>query len=331
MSKYPLRLEPFVKQVVWGGDWLAKTLHRTGGDSALLGESWEAYSGSVIANGEWRGQTLDEVFLREGEAFSGPLHDNYPRFPLLAKFIDAHQNLSIQVHPDNRLALELENYPYGKTEFWYVLDAAPHAHIYYGLNGEPTHEQQLAEALANQTILEHLQKVPVRAGDLVFIPAGTIHALAAGIVVYELQQNSDITYRLYDWGRTDREIHLDKGLKCIDFSCAEMAVLHPTPVDHGDYESMELANCYHFYSKWCRIKTHVDGVGANSSFILLTVIAGCGRIVSLDGTFEPMEMPAGTTLCLPAGLKYRLENGVGGGTLDGSQPFTLITGALGEE
>jgi mannose-6-phosphate isomerase len=229
LELYPLRLEPYVKEVVWGGRWLADELNRSGKPDAPLGESWEAYSESVITNGTHTGRKLGELFTQYGADFAGERAMSYPKFPLLVKFIDARQNLSVQIHPNDEQAQTLENYPFGKTEFWYIIQAEPDAAIHYSLNERARSPEILREAIANQTLTAYTQVSPVRAGDVVFIPAGTVHALTKGIVVYELQQDSDITYRLYDWGRTDRPIHIDKGLEVVNFTYKNLPITHPAP------------------------------------------------------------------------------------------------------
>ena len=223
---------------------------RKGRDWAKVGKRTRA---ALSAMASCKGQTLGEVFAREGAAFAGRAAAVYPRFPLLVKFIDAHENLSIQVHPNDDLARQLENYPYGKTEFWYVLDAAPDAHIYYGLNAPDIAREDLQAALENQDLLRYLNRVPVQAGDVVYMPAGTIHALTAGVVVYELQQDSDITYRLYDWGRTGREIHLEKGLQAIDPGAPTWKSRRPVFTEQAGNQRASLVNCGFFHSQLWRV------------------------------------------------------------------------------
>ena len=306
-AKYPLLLEPSIKEVVWGGRWLAETLGRPGAEDARLGESWEAFSGSRIVNGAWQGQTLGDVFTRHKARWAGTAADACPKFPLLVKFIDARENLSIQVHPDDDLAQQLENYPYGKTEFWYVLEAAPDAHIYYGLNKRGMGREELQAALQDGDLLRHLKQVPVRAGDVVYMPAGTVHALTAGVVVYELQQDSDITYRLYDWGRADRAIHLDKGLQSIDAACADLEVTRPAFAGTRDAQTATLVACSFFRSEIWRITRSLPVAAHADSFTLLTAITGSGSIVSDAQEFASVPLKRGTTVCLPAGLAYTLR------------------------
>lgn len=324
MGKYPLLLEPVIKEVVWGGRWLADRLGRAGAEGARLGESWEAFSGSRIANGVWQGQMLGDVFTQHKAEWAGTGAQGCPKFPLLVKFIDARENLSIQVHPDDGLAQQLENYPYGKTEFWYVLEAAPDAHIYYGLSGRDIRREDLQAALRDGDLLHYLKRVPVRAGDVVYMPAGTVHALTAGVVVYELQQDSDITYRLYDWGRTDRAIHLDKGLQAIDPACADLELTRPQFGGTDDARTATLVDCSFFRSEIWRVIRSLPVAAHAESFTLLTSVEGTGQITSATQEFAPAPLKMGTTVCIPADLGYTLHNDAN----NSGAALSVITGRL---
>jgi mannose-6-phosphate isomerase len=308
LNLYPLRLEPYVKEVVWGGRWLADELHRPGKPDAPLGESWEAYSESLITNGTHAGHKLGELFSQYGAEFAGERAMSYPKFPLLVKFIDARQNLSVQIHPNDEQAQTLENYPFGKTEFWYIMKAEPDAAIHYSLNDSATSPEVLREAIANGTLTEYTQVSPVREGDVVFIPAGTVHALTKGIVVYELQQDSDITYRLYDWGRTDRQIHIDKGLEVVNFTYKKLPITHPAPVMANGYSRTPLVECQYFASEVWEVPATANFEAASGSFTLLSGLEGTGQVVATDGAaFEPQTIGKGDTLLLPAGLNFALS------------------------
>jgi mannose-6-phosphate isomerase len=296
----PFRLTPRLKEVVWGGDWLVRELERPGSPETPYGESWEAYSDSVIADGPAAGRTLGELFAEQGARLFGVAAARFPRFPLLVKFIDAHQNLSIQVHPDDRLAQRLENYPYGKTEYWYVLAAAPAAALIYGFDRAGITREDLRAALRDQTLLDYCARVLVRPGDVLFIPAGTVHALMQGVVVYELQQDCDITYRLYDWGRVGREIHLEKGLECIDVGQQSMKLSHPEPAGGGTVRRATLAACNLFRSDLIQVTAEAALPASADSFLLLTVVEGSG---ALSGA----PVRKGDTLFLPVGLGYTLS------------------------
>ncbi len=305
----PMRLIPVLKEVVWGGGWLASALGREARPDAKLGESWEAYSGSVIADGPYAGKTLGDLYATSREEIFGAATARFERFPLLVKFIDAHQNLSIQVHPDDALAFRLEGYPYGKTEFWYVLEAEPGARIIYGLSGSGLTKAELQTALQSQTILDYCSHVPVTAGDVVEIPAGTVHALTEGVVVYELQQDCDITYRLYDWGRTDREIHLEKGLEAIDPARHSLQVSHPIVEVVEGLGSAALASSPYYRATLYEIGAKTSLPTSDATFALVTVLAGEGAIGSEDG--GSLEVKTGDTLFLPAGASVTVSPGGG--------------------
>lgn len=305
---YPLRLEPQVKEVVWGGRWLADELGRSGPEGARLGESWEAYSGSMVANGPLAGRKLGDLFYQYGATLVGQAAMPYPKFPLLVKFIDAHDNLSVQVHPDNTLAQQLENYPFGKTEFWYIMAAEPGAEICYGLNDAAQNREQLAEAIRQQDLLKYIQKAPVQAGDVVYLPAGTVHALTKGIVVYELQQDSDITYRLYDWGRTGREIHVEKGLLSINFKYKNMMVTHPDLAAAGGYASARLVESSYFVAELWEVQKEASLKASADSFTLVSVLDGAGQLAAPAGEFDKLELNKGDTVLVPAGIDFTLTN-----------------------
>jgi mannose-6-phosphate isomerase len=308
-----MRLAPRVKEVVWGGRWLVEALGRPGAAEARLGESWEAYSGSVVEDGPFAGRTLGDLFQEFGAEMFGSAAADRPRFPLLAKFIDARQNLSIQVHPDDRLAMELEDYPYGKTEFWYVLEAAAGARIVYGRGGAAdTEAVRMALAGGDSGVW---RRVPVRAGDVVFIPAGTVHALTEGVVVYELQQDCDITYRLFDWGRVGREIHVEKGLRCIDFGAGLLEITRPVMRRQAGFSSGELAACDYFRATLYEVAESLVAPSRPDSFTLLTCIEGECTLDS-GGTLK-----RGDTLFVPANLPVEVRR-------SGTTPARLIAGAL---
>ncbi len=297
----PMRLAPQVKEVVWGGRWLADALGRESAPDARLGESWEAYSGSIVSTGVHEGRTLGDLFSEFGAAMFGETTDGCPRFPLLAKFIDARQNLSIQVHPDDDFARELEGYPYGKTEFWYVLEAAPGAEIVCGLAGEGLTRAELHAALSGPDSSRLWNRVPVRVGDVVFIPAGTVHALTEGVVVYELQQDCDITYRLFDWGRTDREIHTEKGIQVTKTDCPTCLLSQPVMNRHAGYGVGELVTCDYFRARLCVIDDSLVLPARSDSFALITIIEGEGEVRGSGGDNALMRLRKGDTVLVPSG------------------------------
>lgn len=213
-----LKLKPACKDYIWGGHRL-KDEYNKEYDGDVLAETWELSchpdGPSVIRNGEYAGKTLAEYIREQGSSVLGKKCEQFEDFPILIKLIDAKDNLSIQVHPDNEYALKNEG-QYGKTEMWYVVDCEEGAFLYYGFSREVSREE-FAERIRNNTLTEVLNAVPVKKGDVFFIEAGTIHAIGKNILIGEIQQNSNVTYRVYDYGRVDkngktRELHIDKAL-----------------------------------------------------------------------------------------------------------------------
>jgi len=213
---YPLLLQATLHTKVWGGRRLETVMHKSLPTSEPYGESWELYDTSTVANGPLAGRTLGDVLAETGHDLIGPDSDPAEGFPLLAKFLDANEWLSVQVHPNDAQAKQLEGEPRGKNEAWYVLSAEPGARLVLGVRpGTPAAE--LAQAARRGQLDGLLIYAEVSAGDVLTMDAGTVHALGPGIVVYEIQQASDTTYRLYDWGRMGldgkpRELHVEKGV-----------------------------------------------------------------------------------------------------------------------
>lgn len=224
---YPLKFEPILKEKIWGGKSLAENYGKKQGDLKNIGESWEisAVSGnlSVVSNGFLAGNTIEEIIeVYMGDITGESVYEKYGvEFPLLIKLIEARDDLSVQVHPGDDLARERHN-AYGKTEMWHILRSENGARIYTGFS-VPVSRESYIDAVAGGTIGELLFAEPAEPGDTFFTPAGRIHAIGAGIVLAEIQQTSDVTYRIYDWGRKDaegrtRELHTDLALDAIDFS-----------------------------------------------------------------------------------------------------------------
>ncbi len=222
---YPFMIEPIYKDVIWGGRKLSEVYNRVL-PSDTIGESWEITcrkdAMSVIRNGEWKGYSLLEAIKRNPKEILGSEMLDYEEFPLLVKIIDARDRLSVQVHPDDAKARELENVAFGKSEVWYVIDADEGARLIAGLKAG-TGREDLRNALRAGRLLDYVQEIPVKAGDVINIPAGTVHAIGGGILLTEVQQNSDTTYRVYDWERKGnngrpRPLHIKKSMEAIDFS-----------------------------------------------------------------------------------------------------------------
>jgi mannose-6-phosphate isomerase len=227
---YPLTFQPILKERIWGGRNLASLYGKNLPDGPI-GESWEISDRpgdeSMIANGPLRGKSLHELVENSAADLFGLEAAHPSRFPLLIKIIDAQDTLSLQVHPPAALAQQLGGEP--KTEMWYVAHAAPGAELFVGLKNGVS-RAEFEKRLANQTVAECFHRVPVRPGDAMFLPSGRVHALGARTVIFEVQQNSDTTYRVFDWNRLDasgkgRQLHVEQSLASIDFSDFEPPLL----------------------------------------------------------------------------------------------------------
>src|SRR5215831_12651438 len=218
----PLAFEPLFIERIWGGRRLESEFHKKLPPQKRIGESWEIVdrteAQSVVTNGPLRGRTLHELWTRHREEIFGEVPDT-PRFPLLIKIIDAQEKLSLQVHPAEDAARRLGGEP--KSEFWYVA-GADEAELFLGFR-KPIKRKKFEEAVRDGTVLDYVHKIAVHAGDAIFLPAGRPHAAGAGNLLIEIQQNSDTTYRIFDWNRIDpttgkeREFHVGKAVQCIDF------------------------------------------------------------------------------------------------------------------
>jgi len=226
----PLTFEPIFQERMWGGRRLESEFHKKLPPQKRIGESWEIVdrteAQSVVANGPLRGSTLHELWTRHREEIFGGVPDT-PRFPLLIKVIDAQDKLSLQVHPADDAATRLGGEP--KSEFWYVA-GAKETELFLGFH-KPITRKEFEEAVRDGTALDYVHKIAVHAGDAVFLPAGRIHATGAGNLLIEIQQNSDTTYRVFDWNRTDpatgskRDLHVEQAIQCIDFEDVQPKVI----------------------------------------------------------------------------------------------------------
>jgi mannose-6-phosphate isomerase len=227
----PLTFQPIFIERMWGGRRLESEFHKKLPPQKRIGESWEIVdrpeAQSVVAVGPLCGKTLHELWTQHREEIFGDLADT-PRFPLLIKILDAQEKLSLQVHPPENVASKLGGEP--KSEFWYVVAANPGAEIFVGFR-EPITRDMFKERLRDGSVIDYIHKIAVQSGDAVFLPAGRVHAIGAGNLLIEIQQNSDTTYRVFDWSRTDpatgtqRALHVEQAIQCIDF-----ADVHPKPI-----------------------------------------------------------------------------------------------------
>lgn len=290
---YPLQLKPVYKEVLWGGRSLEQLFARTL-PSPRVGESWELctheHGTSIVANGCWEDLSLTEVIARQPAAILGKAYQNLTRLPLLIKYIDANDHLSIQVHPGEAEARTAEGEA-GKSEAWYIVKADDDAEIVFGL-AEGTTRETFQQAIQAGGVERLLRRVKVQTGDMVFVPAGTVHALLKGLVVCEIQQNSDTTYRIYDYDRLDsqgnkRPLHLDRALEVIRFD-EQPAV---------EFSRSGLICPYFSVEKWEIHGTREDRPGER--FVAYCVLRGQG---SVSGNGVTVELRAGATVLLPAAL-----------------------------
>lgn len=291
-----LKLKPATKDYLWGGHRLAEE-YGVEDIGPVLAEAWEVSchpdGPSIIENGEYAGKSLQEFIDAEGTQVMGTNCERFLEFPILTKFIDAKDNLSIQVHPDNAYALKNEG-QYGKTEMWYILDAEPGAFLYYGFKKEISKEE-FAQRIQDNTLLEVLNAVPVHKGDTFFIKSGTLHAIGKGILIAEIQQNSNVTYRIYDYARVgkdgkQRELHVDKSLD----------VTNRAPAAENDYYP-HLGDCDYFTVDKLnldgKVQKSVQGMVDETSFLSVLILDGNGTIQSGD---ESLDYKKGDSFFLSA-------------------------------
>ena len=299
---YPFRFHPILRRYLWGGRRL-ETLGKKLGPGKDYAESWEIVDHgadqSVVANGILAGYALGEIVQQHGPALLGR-HAHLRQFPLLFKFLDANDRLSIQVHPDDKRAALLQPPDLGKTEAWVILAAEPGSYLYAGLR-RGIDRESLKNEVARHTCELCIKRIEPRDGDCFFIPAGVVHALGPGLLVAELQQASDTTYRLYDWGRIGpdgqpRKLHLAEALECIDYDYGPVAPQTPQPTDNPGVE--RLVACDKFVlDRWTFSGTRQ--VGGDDRCHILTVLEGALG-VERDPAGQPLQR--GEVVLLPAEL-----------------------------
>jgi mannose-6-phosphate isomerase len=291
---YPLRFEPIYQYRLWGGRRLANLLSVPLPGDGPIGEAWilsdrDDHS-SRVANGPLKGRTIGQVLEQFPEQTLGKSAQRFRRFPLLLKFLDAHEMLSVQVHPTAANADLLPAGETAKTEAWVVLEAEPKSRIYAGLKPGTTADE-LRQALTNGGVADDLACFTPKPGDGVFIPAGTVHALGGGVVVFEIQQNSDVTFRLYDWGHVDvktgkpRALQVDQALACIDFAEGAVGLVAPVVEATTPVERERLFDCEHF-RLWRLRGQSPFTVGAPGVPRVLVCIEGAGQVEHGGATYE---------------------------------------------
>ncbi|WP_091608868.1 type I phosphomannose isomerase catalytic subunit [Maribacter dokdonensis] len=300
---HPLKFKPILKERLWGGTKLKEVFGKPI-ESDITGESWELSTVpgdiSVVANGSLEGKSLQELIDSNGEELLGKsVVERFGKeFPILIKFIDAKQDLSIQLHPNDALAKERHN-SFGKTEMWYIMDADPKAELIVGFNKDVTKEEY-AESVANDTLLDLLNYEQVKEGDTFFINTGKIHAIGAGVMLAEIQQTSDVTYRVFDFNRKDkdgnlRELHTDLALDAVDY---EKKDDFKVSYSHEKNEVNTMVDCPYFKTNFIELTENLELDTVNrDSFTIFMCVGGEAKISTAEGE---VAIKSGETALLPA-------------------------------
>jgi mannose-6-phosphate isomerase len=318
---FPLKLHASLHETIWGGQNLARYAGKTLPDGARVGESWETEIQNQVVTPFYEGNSLGELVAELGESLLGTQAISIfgRRFPLLAKFIDAQDKLSVQVHPDDGYARAHEGGKLGKTEAWYILHAEPGAAIIHGMERAVTRDevQQAIAEVRLETLVHH---EPVQAGDVIFVPAGTVHAIGPGIVLYEVQEYSDVTYRLYDYGRLTeegkpRELHVERALDVMHYEPTAIHQVRPLVLAGaaGEAQRRCLVACRYFVLEELSFQQPLSASTSPSSCQILTLLDGRCQLTAAQGA--PLELATGETVVLPARL--------GGYTLSGRARLLL--------
>lgn len=308
---YPIKFRPILKEKIWGGEKL-RTLLDKPSDGFKIGESWEISDVeediSIVINGKLEGQSLKQLVVTLQDKLLGK--KNYEvfgnKFPLLIKFIDAKEDLSIQLHPNDELAAKRHN-SYGKTEMWYVMQADKDANLIVGFNQEMTPEKYLIH-LKNKTLPEILNFDKVKAGDSFFIEVGRVHAIGAGVLLAEIQQTSDITYRIYDWDRVDdngneRELHNDLAIDAIDFNMPDnFRVNYHTKQNVAN----EMVSCPYYTTNMLHVTESILKLNTKDSFFIYMCVEGEAMI---ETEYASEFIKYGETVLIPAAIKtYKISS-----------------------
>lgn len=302
---YPLKFQPILKKRIWGGNKLATVLNKQT-DSNCIGESWEVSDvegdTSVIINGSLKGTSLKELQLKFRADLIG--EKNYKifknKFPVLIKFIDAKKDLSIQLHPNDELAAKRHN-SFGKTEMWYVMQADKDSNLIVDFNQKMNKDKYLHH-LNNKTLPDVLNYDKVKEGDAYFIEVGRVHAIGAGVMLAEIQQTSDVTYRVYDWDRVDeqgnsRELHNDLALDAIDFNMPDN---YKVKYSKKDNVSNKMVSCPYFTTNYLELTKTINKKNTNDSFVIYMCVGGDALIETKN---HSETIKKGETILLPAALK----------------------------
>jgi mannose-6-phosphate isomerase len=302
---YPLRFSPILEYRIWGGQHLSNLLDTPLGSDDCIGEAWMLSDrddhASIINNGLLKGQSLGELFKQSQQQLMGKLAGHFDKFPLLLKFLDANDMLSVQVHPSDEQKDYIPAGEQGKTEAWVVLEAGTESRIYAGLKQKTTADN-LRQSIKNGTIQNYLSSFTPKSGDGVFLPAGTIHSLGGNLVVFEVQQNSDVTFRLFDWNHIDpttaqpRALQIEQAIACIDFEQGEQKPVVPLLEECNPILRERLFQCDHF-RLWRLSGSLPFTIGVVDMPRILVCIEGGGK---LDHNGDFYSIRKGDVWLLPA-------------------------------
>lgn len=307
MIKEPLKFIPILKEKIWGGEKLNKLLKKKS-DKKNIGESWEISDVenemSIVANGKLKGQSIQDVIEQyKGELVGEKVYQHFGnKFPLLIKFIDAKEALSIQLHPNDKLAKKRHN-SFGKTEMWYVMQADKNANLIVGFK-EKVNSETYKKHLQEKTLLKILNSELVEKGDVFFIPTGRVHAIGAGVLLAEIQQTSDVTYRIYDWDRKDdkgnyRELHTENALEALDF---EVKNSYKTNYKVKVNKESTIVECPFFTTNIIIVDGEINVNHTNKdSFIIYMCVSG--NVIFANNNFE-LELNYGETILIPNSLNH---------------------------
>lgn len=306
IKEEPISFHPYLKTVIWGGNKICE-YKGIPQKEANIGESWEISEvpghESVVSDGNYKGLNLSDLISRFGVDLLGKrVYERYHgKFPLLIKLIDACDNLSVQVHPDDELAKKRHD-SLGKTEMWYIISSEKDAKIYSGLK-EKLSPDEYVERVSRKTFADALAEHDSKPGDVFFLPAGRVHSIGAGNLLAEIQESSDITYRIYDYGRVDaqgkeRELHTMEAKDAIDYKVYDNYKNPPIPDGQDD---CELVNCNHFVARRIKLKGEKDFLHDSTSFTVVMCIEGEADLVYKNGV---KKLKRGKTVLLPATLTH---------------------------
>ncbi|ADL13630.1 type I phosphomannose isomerase catalytic subunit [Acetohalobium arabaticum] len=312
---YPLKFEPIHKEKIWGGNRLAAQFDRSL-PADKIGESWELAAHengtSIVSNGCFKGEGLPELIDKYWAEIMGQEieRSNYDKFPLLIKLLDANDKLSIQVHPDDEYAAKYNIDDSGKNELWYIIDAKPDAELIYGLQPDMTKEE-FATSIEDGRLIDKLNSISVNPGDVVFIPAGTVHAIKEGILLAEIQQNSDTTYRIYDWDRVGsdgnpRELHIKEALEAIDFNRNSYEKCRSIKLTEDNYQRKILAISEYFITERIKVENSFRAEPKKRRFEVLLSLTGQAEVSYSQDT---VTISRGETVLIPAQLDSYQLNG----------------------